>query len=75
MECAKRVIKSYRLMLNFYGMILLDERTGEIARDPEHYRGRYSNLLMNSHNFLRISRIITSLGQLGFKRYKKVRKN
>jgi len=71
LECAKRIIKSYRLMLNFYGMILVDERTGELARDPEHYRGRYGNLLMNGHNNLRITRIITSLGQLGFRRYKK----
>jgi len=72
LEIARRFIMSYRLMLNFYGMKLVDEKTGEIARhDDERFcNERYQNLNMNFHNNLRISRIIISLGHLGFFRYK-----
>jgi len=68
-DCCKRVIKSYRLMLGFYGFVLEDERTGRIGRDsnPE---DRFDNLNYSGHNWLRVSRILTSLGELGFARYK-----
>jgi len=69
----RRVIESYRLMLGFYGLILADERTGRVERDPDsgHCNERLNNLNESSHNWLRISRIITSLGELGFHRYKR----
>jgi hypothetical protein len=57
-------------MLNFYGMRLVDEQTGEVEREPKIWRERYTNMNKNTHNHLRVSRIITSLGELGFKRYK-----
>lgn len=68
-DCCKRVIKSYRMMLRFYGLVLADERTGQLERDatPEE---RLDNLNYSAHNWLRVSRIITSLGELGFRRYK-----
>lgn len=44
-------------MLDFYGMVLLDERTGEVAR-AENYKSRYSNLNLSSHNYLRISTVM-----------------
>lgn len=68
-ECCKRVIKSYRMMLKFYGFVLTDERTGRLERDanPEE---RLDNLNYSAHNWLRVSRILTSLGELGFTRYK-----
>ncbi|PRP72764.1 hypothetical protein PROFUN_07664 [Planoprotostelium fungivorum] len=69
-ECAVRVIRSYRLMLDFYGMELVSTETGEIKRGSN-WKSRYQNLRVSSHNYLRISRIITSLGELGFARYKK----
>ena len=53
-DAAKRVVKSYQLMLDFYGMKLVDKRTGEIARRKKYFR-RYINLNQNSHNNLRIS--------------------
>eukprot|EP00029_Vermamoeba_vermiformis_P014651 TRINITY_DN9766_c0_g1_i1.p1 TRINITY_DN9766_c0_g1~~TRINITY_DN9766_c0_g1_i1.p1 ORF type:complete len:453 (-),score=101.26 TRINITY_DN9766_c0_g1_i1:15-1373(-) len=68
---AVRVITSYRMMLNFYGMRLVDETTGEIERCPHIWQSRYKNLIEHSHNFLRINRILTSLGHLGFSRYKR----
>jgi len=73
LDVALRFINSYRVMLNFYGMRLVDTQTGEIARasDPKFCAQRYKNLNANFHNNLRISRIIISLGHLGFTRYKK----
>eukprot|EP00026_Physarum_polycephalum_P012279 Phypoly_transcript_12571.p1 GENE.Phypoly_transcript_12571~~Phypoly_transcript_12571.p1 ORF type:complete len:202 (+),score=19.74 Phypoly_transcript_12571:172-777(+) len=67
---AIRIIKSYKLMLDFYGLVLVDEHTGEVAR-AKHYKSRYDNLNNSHHNFLRISRIMQSLGHIGFSRYKK----
>lgn len=68
---ATRVIRSYRLMLNFYGIRLVSEKTGEVRRFPRIWPDRFDNLNTCSHNNLRINRILTSLGELGFARYKK----
>lgn len=71
LDASRRVVGSYRLMLDFYGCRLVDERTGELAR-ADNYAERYAamNFAFN-HNWLRISRIIVSLGELGFGRYKR----
>ena len=68
-----RVVASYKLMLRFYGFELEDERTGVVGRihDEELYRQQISNFNSSPHNFLRISRILVSLGELGFHRYKR----
>ena len=68
---SRRVIGSYKLMLKFYGLELKDEKTGELARHPDCYAPQIENLNFSSHNWLRVSRIITSLGELGFRRYKR----
>lgn len=65
-----RLVKSYQLMLDFYGMELLDYATGQIGRRKSNYKDRYANLNSRGHNWLRISRILMSLGELGFVRYK-----
>ena len=70
-DIAFRVLRTYQLMLNFYGMRLVDMATGEIDRQPDHWKSRYLNLRMNGHNYLRINRILASLGHLGFHRYRK----
>ena len=67
--CCQRVVKSYRLMLDFYGFVLADERTGRVARDKDP-KERLENLNFSAHNWLRVSRILTSLGELGFPHYK-----
>mmetsp|Transcript_37635 Transcript_37635/g.100098 ORF Transcript_37635/g.100098 Transcript_37635/m.100098 type:complete len:226 (-) Transcript_37635:117-794(-) len=61
-EVRERLIRSYRLMLDFYGMELLSE--GVVGRSMR-YEERYLNLSVRGHNFLRITRIIKSLGELG----------
>ncbi len=63
-----RLIQNYRLMLDFYGMKLVDETTGEIARTDD-YVARYDNLERCSHNFLRITRILKCLAECGLERY------
>lgn len=55
----ERLLTSYRLMLEFYGQVLVSDKTGQIARTdvlapaPGSWRVRYANLLSHSHNFLR----------------------
>lgn len=82
----ERIVKSYTLMLDFYGMQLLSHETGLIDRSGN-YASRYQNLLREqsslthsivdltcflkpgrSHNWLRISRILKCLSELGLER-------
>eukprot|EP01088_Endostelium_zonatum_P017687 TRINITY_DN5344_c0_g1_i5.p1 TRINITY_DN5344_c0_g1~~TRINITY_DN5344_c0_g1_i5.p1 ORF type:complete len:308 (-),score=136.97 TRINITY_DN5344_c0_g1_i5:26-949(-) len=55
-EMSIRVIRSYRLMLNFYGLKLLNEETGQVARHEVIWKERFNNLQRNGHNNLRINR-------------------
>jgi hypothetical protein len=43
----ERVVKSYQLMLDFYGMRLVDVGTGLVDRSlpPRNYAARYQNLI------------------------------
>ncbi|KAG8771677.1 hypothetical protein FRC15_003265 [Serendipita sp. 397] len=59
-----RVYGSYILMLSFYGITLLDFRTGLLSRS-ENYVSRYKNLCRSPHNYLRVTRILKSLSELG----------
>ncbi|XP_073537146.1 opioid growth factor receptor-like protein 1 [Phyllobates terribilis] len=60
-----RLLESYKLMLGFYGIQLLDEKTGEVSR-TEKWEERYQNLNRRSHNNLRITRILKCLGEMGY---------
>jgi hypothetical protein len=46
-EVLKRVITSYKLMLDFYGMQLLSEESGLVGRSspPRNFGNRYRNLV------------------------------
>mmetsp|Transcript_28995 Transcript_28995/g.32212 ORF Transcript_28995/g.32212 Transcript_28995/m.32212 type:complete len:158 (-) Transcript_28995:139-612(-) len=57
------------MMLDFFGMRLVDFATGEVGR-KEGWEYRYINMQERRHNNLRISRMLKSLGHLGFTRYK-----
>ncbi|KAM6494234.1 Opioid growth factor receptor (OGFr) conserved region domain containing protein [Amanita muscaria] len=63
----RRVLRSYKLMLDFYGMQLISPETGLIGRvaAPRNYSTRYHNLIRSPHNYLRISRILKCLAELG----------
>ncbi|CAL9703468.1 unnamed protein product [Knipowitschia caucasica] len=67
-DAKKRLIESYELMLGFYGIRLVDTDTGEVKR-AENWKERFGNLERNMHNNLRITRILKSLGELGFERF------
>ncbi|XP_061114049.1 opioid growth factor receptor isoform X1 [Conger conger] len=67
-EAKQRLVESYELMLGFYGIQLLNKETGEVKR-AENWRERFANLERNMHNNLRITRILKSMGELGFEHY------
>jgi hypothetical protein len=69
-QCYERLIKSYELMLDFYGCRLKNKDTGEIERNNV-WKERYHNLNTHSHNFLRITRILKCLGEFGLENYQK----
>lgn len=61
----------YRIMLEFYGLKLISPLTGELALEdsvpapsPSSYLKRFENLERNSHNFLRITRILKCLNEV-----------
>jgi len=61
----RRILTSYQLMLDFYGMSLENESTGLISRS-QHHKSRYRNLCRSPHNNLRISRMLKFLSELGY---------
>jgi hypothetical protein len=67
----ERLITSYKIMLDFYGMSLKDEKTGEVERNEKIFENRYHNLNTSSHNYLRITRILKCLGICGLEYLKK----
>ncbi|KAG5281864.1 hypothetical protein AALO_G00049660 [Alosa alosa] len=67
-EARARLVESYELMLGFYGIQLTNKNTGEVKR-ADNWRERFANLERNMHNNLRITRILKSLGELGFEHY------
>ncbi|XP_066092403.1 opioid growth factor receptor [Saccopteryx bilineata] len=67
-EASARFVQAYELMLGFYGIELEDRDTGRVRR-AQNYRKRFQNLNWHSHNNLRITRILKSLGELGLERY------
>lgn len=62
-----RILTSYSMMLDFYGMQLEDSDTGLLRRTTS-YRDRYHHLTGSFHNYLRISRILKSLSEMGLER-------
>lgn len=58
LKAAVNVVRSYRLMLDFYGFRLADDVTGEVVplEDKKARKKRFENLNYSSHNYLRISK-------------------
>ncbi|UJR27245.1 hypothetical protein I4U23_008540 [Adineta vaga] len=70
-KALKRILKSYKMMLDFYGFELVDEKTGEIRRSSDDsYRSCFRNLNTSSHNYLRITRILKCLGEFDYEHLK-----
>uniref|UniRef100_A0A3B4GZ56 Opioid growth factor receptor like 1 n=1 Tax=Pundamilia nyererei TaxID=303518 RepID=A0A3B4GZ56_9CICH len=69
LKCDKRrFLAAYSLMLDFYGVKLLD-KSGNVARAPN-WQERFQHLNESHHNYLRITRILKSLGELGYEAFK-----
>uniref|UniRef100_A0A8C5LVU1 RNase H type-1 domain-containing protein n=1 Tax=Leptobrachium leishanense TaxID=445787 RepID=A0A8C5LVU1_9ANUR len=67
-EIQHRLRRAYKLMLNFFGVKLVGEEEIEVIRDSN-FSTRFSNLNTNTHNNLRITRIVKSMGELGAAQY------
>jgi hypothetical protein len=68
-ELKEKLFKSFEMMMNFYG-IQVDRGTIKFERNKD-WILHYENLEHNPHNFLRITRILKSIGFLGLKEFKK----
>ncbi|KAK2914703.1 opioid growth factor receptor-like [Channa argus] len=64
----ENLLKSYQLMLDFYGITLYDKEKGKVRR-ASNWRERFNNLNSHTHNNLRITRILKCLGTLGYPHY------
>ncbi|XP_053509562.1 opioid growth factor receptor-like isoform X1 [Ictalurus furcatus] len=69
-EVQRRLLTSYKLMLDLYGIELVSEDSGEVKR-AENWKERFANLNRNTQNNLRITHILKCLGLLGFRHYQK----
>ncbi|KAL6464448.1 hypothetical protein MHYP_G00267650 [Metynnis hypsauchen] len=67
-QLKRRLLTSYKLMLDFYGIKLLDENTGVVGH-AENWTERFENLNRNAHHNLGLTRILKCLGILGFEHY------
>ncbi|XP_029107149.1 opioid growth factor receptor-like protein 1 isoform X2 [Scleropages formosus] len=67
-EARRRFLQAYALMLDFFGIKLLD-KSGSVSRGPN-WQDRFQHLNESQHNYLRITRILKSLGELGFEAFK-----
>ncbi|XP_037126974.1 opioid growth factor receptor-like protein 1 [Syngnathus acus] len=67
-EAKRRFLAAYSLMLDFYGIKLLD-KSGNVARSSN-WQERFRHLNESQHNYLRITRILKSLGELGYEAFK-----
>ncbi|KIJ53499.1 hypothetical protein M422DRAFT_222162 [Sphaerobolus stellatus SS14] len=66
-QIIERILTSYRLMLEFYGFRLLDAETGLIDKvlPPRNALARFRHLNASFHNYLRITRILKCLSEMG----------
>ncbi|XP_077109009.1 uncharacterized protein LOC143765824 isoform X1 [Ranitomeya variabilis] len=64
-EVNKRFLEAYNLMLGFYGIKLLNSKTGQVTK-ADNWRERFENLNTHSHNNLRITRILKCLEEMGY---------
>lgn len=67
-EHKSKVLRSLEIMLEFYGMRIQERETLELRRTPD-YQDRYRNLERNSHNNLRVTRILKCLSELDLEQY------
>ncbi|KAG8548733.1 hypothetical protein GDO81_024392 [Engystomops pustulosus] len=67
-EAIKRFVLAYKMMLDFFGLKLVDKK-GKVLR-ATNWQERFQHLNESQHNYLRITRILKSLGELGYENFK-----
>lgn len=67
-EAIRRFLLAYKMMLEFFGIKLID-KTGNVTR-AVNWQERFQHLNESQHNYLRITRILKSLGELGYESFK-----
>ncbi|XP_039914015.1 opioid growth factor receptor-like protein 1 isoform X2 [Hirundo rustica] len=67
-EAIRRFLLAYKMMLEFFGIKLID-KAGNVAR-AANWQERFQHLNESQHNYLRITRILKSLGELGYESFK-----
>ncbi|XP_053567962.1 opioid growth factor receptor-like protein 1 [Bombina bombina] len=67
-EAVKRFVSAYKMMLDFFGIKLID-KSGNVSR-AANWEERFQHLNESQHNYLRITRILKSLGELGYENFK-----
>uniref|UniRef100_A0A8C5QHP7 Opioid growth factor receptor (OGFr) conserved domain-containing protein n=1 Tax=Leptobrachium leishanense TaxID=445787 RepID=A0A8C5QHP7_9ANUR len=72
-EIQQRFLRAYKMMLKFFGVKLVGEyeedTKGTTVERAENFTERFDNLTINTHNNLRITRVLLSLGELGAEEY------
>ncbi len=66
-QCRARLMKSYTLILDFWGLSITDPSVGAVGVVS---KDRLSNLIHSTHNYLRVTRVLKSLGELGMEEWK-----
>lgn len=69
LSISHRLVRSYELILDFFGMELVDKRTGELKRSQDYLKRFKATLKGVTHNHLRVRRILTHLNNVGFRNY------
>ncbi|XP_042307517.1 opioid growth factor receptor-like protein 1 isoform X2 [Sceloporus undulatus] len=67
-EAIRRFLLAYKMMLEFFGIKLTD-KNGNVSR-ASNWQERFQHLNESQHNYLRITRILKSLGELGYESFK-----
>ncbi|KAJ9122312.1 hypothetical protein QFC22_001733 [Naganishia vaughanmartiniae] len=63
------LLDSYRIWLKFLGIRLVSPETGLLGRSPSGFEARTRNFRQNSHNLLRISRVMQWLSEFKMERH------
>jgi len=66
---AENLVEAYKFVLDFFGMKMIDDQTGDLARTGK-WALRYPHtFLIQTSNFLLMRRVLAFLNNTGFRRY------
>mmetsp|Transcript_70226 Transcript_70226/g.187121 ORF Transcript_70226/g.187121 Transcript_70226/m.187121 type:complete len:153 (-) Transcript_70226:1266-1724(-) len=68
-DIMRRILISYRIMLGYFGVLLVDENSGRLERSNV-YVERYETIRSKKNNRMRITRMLKFLGEVDLERLK-----